>query len=103
MGHGDDMVIWLANIDAARSRSEGRKLAKGVSLKGPQLKELSKAAHNIGLQSQRESEKKYPKDRANTDSPLDGRLTVTKKYSKSKTLKLLADEVRRLRKEKNDQ
>jgi signal recognition particle subunit SRP19 len=98
---GEDMVIWLANIDAERSRSQGRKLAKGISLKSPQLKELSKAAHNIGLQSQRETEKKYPKDRANTDAPVDGRLVVSKTHTKTKTLKLLADEVRRLRREKS--
>ncbi|HOP09613.1 MAG TPA: signal recognition particle subunit SRP19/SEC65 family protein [Candidatus Methanofastidiosa archaeon] len=98
---GDTMVIWAANIDSSRSRKMGRKLSKGLSLRSPDLKELSKAAHNLGLQSTREKEKLYPKDRSSLDEfPSSGRLTIDKRYPKIKTLKLLADEVRRIRKEK---
>ncbi|MBN1785841.1 MAG: signal recognition particle subunit SRP19/SEC65 family protein [Candidatus Methanofastidiosa archaeon] len=96
----DNMIVWAANIDAERTRNMGRKLAKGLSIKSPDLKELSKAAHNLGLQCTREKDKLFPKDRANfTDAPLDGRLVIAKKYTKTKTLKILADEVRRMRKE----
>lgn len=91
------MVIWAANIDADRSRNRGRKLAKGLSIKKPDLKELSKASHTLGLQCTREKDKLYPKDRATLDNMLNGRIVITKKHSKSKTLKLLADEVRRIR------
>ena len=96
------MIIWLANIDASRPRSGGRKMPKGLALASPDLKELSKAAHNLGLTSQREPDKLYPKDRAREEDPLDGRLVIAKRYSKQKTLRILADEVRRIRKERHE-
>ncbi|MHC1604396.1 MAG: signal recognition particle subunit SRP19/SEC65 family protein [Candidatus Methanofastidiosia archaeon] len=98
----DKMVIWRANIDANRSRSRGRKIAKGVAIKDPDIKELSKAAHNLSLQSEREKDKGYPKDRGIEDH-MDGRILISKQHSKSKTLKLLADEIRRLRKSEKEQ
>lgn len=98
----DTMVLWLANIDARRPRSRGRKLPRGLAVQDPDLKELTKAAHNLGITCQREQEKCYPKDRA-ADEPLDGRLVVAKRHTKTKTLKLLADEVRRIRKERQAQ
>ncbi len=98
----DTMIIWLANIDSARSRSLGRKMPKGLALSAPDLKELSKAAHNLGLSSQREPDKLYPKDRARGEDPLDGRLVISKRHSKQKTLRILADEVRRIRKERRE-
>jgi len=98
------MIIWAANLDSARTRKMGRKLSKGLSIKAPDLKELSKAAHNLGLQSTREKDKLFPKDRSSsTELQSSGRLIISKNYSKSKTLKMLADEVRRIRKEKADQ
>jgi len=97
----DEMIIWTANIDSSRTRNMGRKLSKGLAIKSPDLKELSKAAHKLGLQSTREKEKLYPKDRATPEEfSSNGRLIISKKYPKIKTLKLLADEVRRIRKEK---
>lgn len=98
----ETMIIWLANIDASRSRSDGRKMPKGLALSSPDLKELSKAAHNLGLTSQREPGKLYPKDRACGNDPLDGRLVIAKRHTKQKTLRILADEVRRIRKERRE-
>jgi signal recognition particle subunit SRP19 len=97
------MIIWAANLDSARTRKMGRKLSKGLSVKEPDLKELSKAAHNLGLQSTREKDKLYPKDRSSLiEFSSSGRLTINKRYPKVKTLKLLADEIRRIRKEKEN-
>ncbi len=101
-GVADTMIIWLANIDSARSRSMGRKMPKGLALSSPDLKELSKAAHNLGLTSQREPDKLYPRDRARDGEPLDGRLVIAKRHSKQKALRILADEVRRIRKERRE-
>lgn len=96
------MIIWVANIDSDRTRLMGRKLAKGLSVKEPSLKELSKAAHNLGLQCTRENDKKYPRDRAmKQDSSIDGRVVISKMHPKTKTLKLLADEIRRIRSQKD--
>jgi len=97
----DSMIIWVANMDADRTRSKGRKIAKGLAIKSPDIKELSKAAHNLNIKCEKEKEKHFPGDSARMTAPLDGRLIISKKYSKTKTLKLLADEIRRIRKDKS--
>lgn len=92
-----NMVIWLANIDSSRSRSEGRKISTGLAIKDPTLSEMAKAAKTLDLQPEI-SKVPYPKDQGKeTRTP--GRILVEKKYPKSKTLKLLCDEIRRMRQE----
>lgn len=89
------MVIWLPNIDSSRSRTEGRKIAKGLAVKEPTLAEMQEAAEHLTLDPEKE-EAEYPKDQGKeTGTP--GRILVEKKYPKVKTLKLLCDEIRRIR------
>jgi signal recognition particle subunit SRP19 len=91
------MVIWLANIDSSRSRSEGRKISTGLAIKDPIISEMEQAAHTLDLQPEL-SQVPYPKDQGKeTRTP--GRILVEKKYPKSKTLKLVCDEIRRMRQE----
>lgn len=89
------MVIWLSNVDSSRSRMEGRKIAKGLAIKEPSLQETRKAADHLGLQSEAE-DVQYPKDQGK-EKRTPGRILVEKKHSKTKTLKLICDEVRRIR------
>jgi len=89
------MVIWLSNIDSSRTRMNGRKIAKGLAVKEPTLSEMEKAAEHLNLNPESE-ETEYPKDQGQeTRTP--GRILVEKKYPKTKTLKLLCDEIRRIR------
>lgn len=89
------MVIWLSNMDSSKSRIEGRKIAKGLAIKEPTLQEMQKAAEHLDLQPESE-EVQYPKDQGK-EMKNAGRILVEKKYSKTKTLKLLCDEIRRIR------
>lgn len=92
------MVVWLSNIDSSRTRIEGRKIAKGLAIKEPTLSEMEKAAEHLNLKPESE-EAEYPKEQGQeTRTP--GRILVEKKYSKTKTLKLLCDEIRRIRQAK---
>lgn len=89
------MVVWLSNIDSSRSRTEGRKIPKGLAIKEPTLKEMQKAAEHLNLEPELQ-QTEYPKDQGKeTRTP--GRLLVEKEHSKSKTLKLMCDEIRRIR------
>lgn len=89
------MSIWLSNIDSARSRVEGRKIAKGLAIKDPSLSEISSAAEHLNLDPE-SAETQYPKDQGKDDkSP--GRILVEKKYPKARTMKLICDEIRRIR------
>ena len=89
------MVIWVSTIDSSRTRMEGRKIAKGLAIKEPTLSEMQKAAEHLSIQPDVE-ERGYPKDQGQeTRTP--GRILVEKKHPKTKTLKLLCDEIRRIR------
>ena len=89
------MVIWLSTIDSSRTRMEGRKIAKGLAIKEPTLSEMQKAAEHLGIQPDLE-EVGYPKDQGH-EKRTPGRILVEKKHTKTKTLKLLCDEIRRIR------
>jgi len=89
------MSIWLSNIDSARSRVEGRKIAKGLAIKGPSLSEVTSAATHLNLDPE-SAETQYPKDQGK-DNGTPGRILVEKKYPKTRTMKLICDEIRRIR------
>jgi len=85
------MIIWKANLEANKTRKEGRKISRGVAIKDLDLKDISKSAHELKLNPQIEN-KKHPRG-------VDGCVLVDKKYPKIKTLKLISDEIRKMRKE----
>lgn len=87
--------IWLSNVDSSKSRKEGRKIAKGLSIKNPSLEELFEASKNLGLNPEIDKSF-YPKEQGKEEKKM-GRIFVEKKYSKTKTLKLICDEVRKNR------
>lgn len=89
------MVIWLSNVDSSKSRIEGRKIAKGLAIKEPTLKEMKAAAEHLDLEPE-VGEDQYPKDQGK-EKGTPGRILVKKKHPKTRTLKLLCDEIRRIR------
>jgi len=89
------MVIWLSNIDSSRSRIEGRKIAKGLAIKEPTLSEMQQAAQHLDLKPEAD-DTEYPKDQGQ-EKRTPGRILVEKKHSKTKTMKLICDEIRRIR------
>ncbi|MBU7001366.1 MAG: signal recognition particle protein Srp19 [Theionarchaea archaeon] len=92
------LVVWLANIDSSRTRSEGRKISTGLAVRDPTLPEVQKAAEHLSLGPESE-DVQYPKDQGHeTRTP--GRVLLEKQHTKHKTLKLLCDEIRRIRQAK---
>lgn len=89
------MSIWVSNIDSSRSRMEGRKIAKGLAIKNPSLAEIEEAARHLNLDFEI-SQAQYPKDQGKEERT-PGRILVEKKYSKNKSMKLICDEIRRIR------
>lgn len=91
-------AVWLANIDSSRTRSEGRKISMGLAVKDPTLSEMQKAAEHLKMKPEAE-EAQYPKDQGReTRTP--GRILVETQQPKHKTLKLMCDEIRRIRQTK---
>jgi signal recognition particle subunit SRP19 len=87
------MVVWPANIDAKKSRADGRKISERYAVASPTLKEIAEAAERLGLNPQVEREKAYPKEWWEVS----GRVVVDKAKPRSVVLREIAAEIRRMR------
>ena len=86
-------VIWPANIDAEKSRAEGRKISVKKAVPTPTLKEIEKAAQKLGLNPETEKEKAYPREWWQKT----GKIMVDKKRSKTLILREIATEIKKKR------
>lgn len=43
------IVVWPANIDFKKTRSEGRKIPKKIAVESPKLEEIIEASRKLGL------------------------------------------------------
>src|SRR5512145_2701566 len=53
-------VLWPEYFDSTRSRAEGRKVAKEISVQDPSLEMLTAAVRSLGVEYMVEAEKSYP-------------------------------------------
>ena len=89
---GKYIVVWLSNIDSAKTRSKGRKIPLKDAVKSPKLKELVEAAKELGILVEVE-EKKYPKNWWQERS----RILVLKTKRKIELLRELASKIKEIR------
>jgi len=54
-------IVWPIYMDAHKTRKEGRMLAKKDSVGAPDIKEIMRAAKELGLKPSCEDEKMYPR------------------------------------------
>jgi len=90
------VIIWPANIDANKSRADGRKVSNRYAVAAPTLKEIAEAARRLGLNPEVERDKAYPKEWWEVS----GRVIVDKVKPKSIILREIAAEIKRMRSEK---
>ncbi len=83
-------VIWPANIDAQKSRAQGRKISMKDAVPSPNLGEIETAAESLGISPKVEPEKAYP--RAWWEKS--GRVQVTGRRPKMLVLREIAREIR---------
>jgi signal recognition particle subunit SRP19 len=55
-------VIWPAYLDAACSRSEGRRVADKLAVPEPTVDEIAQAVQQVGYDAVIEREKTYPRE-----------------------------------------
>jgi len=89
-------VIWLVYLDANLPRRLGRKVPKSLAVEAPSIGELVEACKRLKLDFQLREDARYPRIWWGRR----GYVIVEKFASKSKLLKTLALEIRRLRSEK---
>jgi signal recognition particle subunit SRP19 len=55
-------VIWPAYLDAAKSRSEGRRVPTGEAVDEPTVDEIAEAAQQVGYDAVIERDMTYPRE-----------------------------------------
>jgi len=87
------IIVWPVNLDSAKSRIEGRKVAKGLAIHAPRLEEINEAAKRLSL----EAELVPGKSRPSSWWEKAGYIIVTKKGAKTSVFRALAGEIRKIR------
>ncbi len=78
----EKVIVWPAYFDAARSRSDGRRVPKNLTVTLPRIAEVKEAAERTGLKCELVPEVGYPKN----PWLKTGMLLVEKKGSKNQTI-----------------
>lgn len=92
---GRRIVVWPVYFDSTKTRRQGRKLPRELSIPNPKVEEIVEAAKILGLNPIVE-DKKYPKEWWIYNK----RIVVFKKDSKRETLKQIAIKLKELRERK---
>jgi signal recognition particle subunit SRP19 len=87
------VIVWPANLDSVRSRTEGRKVGKALAIAAPRLDEIDEAAKRLQL----EAELVQVKSRPNSWWEKEGYAILGKKGTKTSLLRSLAGEIRKTR------
>jgi signal recognition particle subunit SRP19 len=92
---GKRIVVWPIYIDSTASRGEGRKIPLSSAVRKPRVEEIVEAAERLGLHPEVE-DARYPRQWWEQRK----RVIVDKVGSKLKTLKMIAEEIKKIREEK---
>lgn len=88
------LIFWPQYFDAKRTRSEGRRLPKNLAVDKVSAEDVTKAARRLNYRAEIEPHFKYPR----TWFGQSGRVAInTKGKPKSKVIKELAKELRKMR------
>ena len=94
MKQNGKMVVWSAALDSTKSRSQGRCLAKSQAIQAPRVDELENAAKKLSYDPQPSPHSALPSHWWEKT----GYILVTRRdKARSKVLKDLAAEIRKIR------
>jgi signal recognition particle subunit SRP19 len=86
-------IVWPVYMDAHKTRKKGRILAKKDSIGAPELKEIIRAAHELGLEPLAEEGKMYPRFWWEHG----GRVLIDSSSKKREAVKQIAQRIRSFR------
>jgi signal recognition particle subunit SRP19 len=89
----DKVIIWPAYFDSSRSRLDGRRVPKNLSVASPRITEVKEAAEKLGLSCELVPDAGYAK----TPWVKTGLLLVEKKGSKHQTVTMIGRQVLKMR------
>ncbi|MCW4052976.1 MAG: signal recognition particle [Candidatus Bathyarchaeota archaeon] len=82
-------MIWPVYLDSSKTRRGGRKVPKHVGIPSPTAVEIQRAAENLGLEPEVESDRVHPK----TPWKKSGRVWISRAGSKSRSFTDIAKEI----------
>ncbi len=83
------IVLWPVYFDSTKTREERRKIPKNLAVPSPKIEDVRKAAERLGLQPDVVSDASHP----SFPWQKTGMLSITKKGSKTQTLRRVAKEL----------
>lgn len=89
----DKIIIWTAYFDSTRTRSDGRRISRSLAVPSPKIRELKEAVEKLGFSYELVLDVSYPK----TPWLKKGVLLVTKKETKNKMIKKIAEHLLKIR------
>jgi signal recognition particle subunit SRP19 len=85
----DKIIIWPAYFDSTKTRKDGRRVPKNLSVPSPKILEIKNAAEKLGLEHELVAEAGYPK----TPWLKTGMLLVKKKEAKEQIIRKIAKQL----------
>lgn len=84
----DDMyILWPEYFDIGLTRAKGRRMPRSLSVQSPEAEEIFNIARKLGLSPLLENDKAFPSRWMSSK----GRVKVSKKYNKTRTMKMIAE------------
>jgi signal recognition particle subunit SRP19 len=85
----DKAIIWPIYFDITKTRKQGRRVPKNISVQSPKIDEIKQAADKLGMKSEIRPETHFPK----THWAKTGMLLVEKKEAKEKIIQKLGKQL----------
>ena len=93
MREQEKIIIWPCYFDSTKSRKNGRRVPKSLSIPSPRILEIKEVAEKLGLVHELVADAGHPK----TPWLKTGMLLVKKKGSKNQTITMLARQLLKMR------
>ena len=91
----DKAIIWPAYFDQTKTRKKGRRVPKSLAVQHPKIIEIKIAVEKLGLKHEFAPDAGYPK----TSWLKTGMIMVEKKESKEQVIRIIAEQLLKLRSE----
>jgi signal recognition particle subunit SRP19 len=88
----DHLILWPSYFDSRKSRSEGRRVPKNLSIEKPTVDDIHKAVKKLGLKATVDSSKSHP----NAWWEREGMVKVEKSLAKEELISRVAAELKRI-------
>jgi signal recognition particle subunit SRP19 len=85
----DKIIIWPAYFDSTKTRKDGRRVPKNLSVSSPKILEIKDAVEKLGLEHELVLDAGYPK----TPWLKTGMLLVKKNEAKEQTIRKIAKQL----------